>query len=459
MKLHFSSRLLLSILFFAIPIITNAQYYKISTVCGDGTSAYKGDSGLAINAQINQPQGIFIDNAGNMYIADTYNFRVRKIDAATGKIYTIAGDGVYAPPTNGALATSTHISTVSSICVDDTGNVYICDYDNSIIEKVDTAGVLTIVAGNGKNAYAGDGGKATVASLGLPVSVCLDKRNNLYISDQQFYVVRKVNLATGIITTVAGDGTPGFTGDGNDAKLAELNNPSAIFADKNSNIYICDGANNRIRLISDTTGHIFTIVGTGMAGFAGDGGVGRICEIESPVGIYVNDSGVIFFSDLFNDRIREVNKGINGGGIGGIIHTIAGNGNLGDTGDGDTATKAQISLPINLYGDKNGNIYFVENGGSRVRKLSPILGSSNITTVSKNKLNYYPNPATNTLWIDCNNAISIQIRSIDGSMIFHTENITSSFLNLDVSNFPVGVYDLSLCYQDGDKQTAPFIKK
>jgi hypothetical protein len=246
----------------------------IATVVGNGTPGYSGDGGQATNATVAWPNGVVLDAAGNLYVEDCMNQRIRKVDT-NGIITTFAGNGTMPyPPTDGVQATNSSLHFPSGLALDATGNLYIADENDGRIRKVDTTGIISTVAGGGDG---GDGGAATNAYLNKPMGETLDAVGNLYIADQDNNRVRKVST-NGIITTAAGNGiisyylNPGsFSGDGGAATNAGLNDPWAVAFDASSNLYIADCLNNRIRRV-DGNGIITTLAGNGSATYAGDGG-------------------------------------------------------------------------------------------------------------------------------------------------------------------------------------------
>jgi sugar lactone lactonase YvrE len=280
----------------------------INTIAGTGTLGYSGDNIAATSSGLYWPDGVVFDVLGNLYIADTWNYRVRKVMASTGIITTIAGTGSYGYNGDGIPATSARLSYADGIAIDNNGNIYVGDATNSRIRRIDAnTGIITTVAGDGSwGVFGGDGGPATNAKLYYPVGVALDSQGNIYIADTYNNRVRKVTISTGIISTIAGTGTAGYNGDGISATSAQLNNPFGITLDSSGNVYIADASNNRIRKITISTGIITTIAGTNTAGSAGDGGPATIAELNDPQGVFFNSSGNLYIADTGNHRIRMV---------------------------------------------------------------------------------------------------------------------------------------------------------
>jgi sugar lactone lactonase YvrE len=276
----------------------------ISTYAGNGTAGFSGDGGPATSAEINGPLGISFDGAGNLYIGDSYNERVRKVTPA-GIISTFAGTGSQGYNGDGIAATSAELYYPAGTVADQNGNIYIADYFNSRVRKVNTAGVISTVAGDGTNGYSGDGGPATNAEVYYPTGVAMDPSGNLYIADYYNNRVREV-ATSGVISTFAGTGRGDYNGDGIPATTAELYAPFSVATDSTSNVYISDYGNNRIRKV-DTTGLISTVAGNGTAGFSGDGGLAISAEFKGPGGIAVDkEGGAFYISDENNNRVRQV---------------------------------------------------------------------------------------------------------------------------------------------------------
>jgi len=288
----------------------------ITTCAGTGAIGYAGDGGPATNAELNVLNGMTFDLSGKYYIADGPNNRIRVVNGA-GIISTFAGTGFWGSSGDGGPATSAEIADSYGLTVDDAGNIYIADSYNNRIRKISTSGIITNFAGNGGVGFSGDGGPATNAQLSWPTGMIADHLGNLYITDDENNRIRKINAA-GIITTIAGDGSTGvvpgaytgsYTGDGGPATLATLNTPVYLTMDACGNIYFSDAGNNVLRKIS-TSGIITTFCGTSPGGFAGDGGPATAAQIYRPTGITFDNAGNIIFADQGNARIRKVTMGL-----------------------------------------------------------------------------------------------------------------------------------------------------
>ncbi len=339
-----------------------AQSGIISTVAGNGTAGFSGDGGFATAAQIHGPYGVAVDSAGNLYIADQSNNRIRAVTAA-GVISTVAGIGTAGFSGDGGQAAAAQLNFPSSVAVDSAGNLFIADLNNSRVRKVTAAGVISTLAGTGTQGFSGDGGPATAAQLNFPIGVAVDSLGNVYIADQANNRIRKVT-AFGVITTAAGKGTAGFSGDGGLAASAQLNSPSGVAVDSSGNLYIADRGNNRVRKVT-AFGVISTVAGNGTAGYSGDGGKATAAQLNGPTGLAVDSAGNLYIADYTNNRIRQVTAA-------GIITTVAGNGTTGQCGDGAQAAGAQLNSPSGAAVDSAGNLYIADYLNDRVRSITSV---------------------------------------------------------------------------------------
>jgi trimeric autotransporter adhesin len=283
---------------------TSGQTYTISTVAGNGTQGFGGgDNGPATSAQLSIPRGVAVDSAGSLYIADSQDNRIRKVSG--GVITTVAGNGGWGFTGDNYPATSTELNSPSGVAVDSAGNLYIADTSNFRIRKVSN-GMITTVAGNGTQGSSGDNGPATSAQLYDPCGVAVDAAGNLYIADGSNNRIRKVS--NGMITTVAGNGTQGFSGDNGPPTSAQLAGPVGVAVDAAGNLYIADTNNNTIRKVSN--GVITTVAGSGGSGFRGDNGPATSAQLYGPCGVAVDSAGNLYVADSNNNRIRKVSNGV-----------------------------------------------------------------------------------------------------------------------------------------------------
>jgi len=413
----------------------------ISTVAGTGTAGFDSDGydwGSAISKkQLNNPQGVFVDGNGDLFIADTENQRIRKV--TTGSIFgfpyanttTIAGTGTAGYGGDGGAATAAQIDSPTGVCVT-SGKVMIADTMNSCLRKVEISNITTwpatmtagrglknpqeisayydavqkklflfiadtdnnrirkldpdaatdnivTVAGTGTFASTGDGSLAIYATLKSPAGVAVDASGNVYIADTGSNKIRKVTSATGIISLVAGTGAPGSTGDGGSAINATLNSPAGIAVDASGNVYIADTVSNKIRKVAVTTGIITTVAGTGTAGHGGDGGAATLATIEGPKGVALDASGNLYIADTVSNRIRKVTVAT------GIINTVAGSAAGGGySGDGGAATSAKIQNPQSVAVDTAGNLYIADTENHALRLVNVHNGI--ISTMTSNDI-------------------------------------------------------------------------
>ncbi|WP_327096108.1 hypothetical protein OIE68_40220 [Nocardia vinacea] len=333
----------------------------ITTVAGTDASGYNGDNQPAINAELNSPSGVAVDGAGNLYIADTNNNRVRRVDHATGRITTVAGTGTNGYNGDNQPAINAGLGPFD-VAVDGAGNLYIADLVNQRVRRVDPAGVITTVAGTGTAGYNGDNQPAINAKLNEPNGVAVDGAGNLYIADLINQRVRRVDHATGVITTVAGTGTQGYNGDNQPAIHAELYLPRNVAVDGAGNLYIGDEVNDRVRRV-DPAGVITTVAGCGTQGYNGDNQPAISTILDGPCGVAVEGAGNLYIADRGDQRARRVDHAT------GRITTVAGTGTAGYNGDNQPAINAELSWPQSVAVDGMGNLYIVDTGNARVRKV------------------------------------------------------------------------------------------
>jgi uncharacterized protein (TIGR03437 family) len=333
----------------------------ITTVAGNGTPGFSGDGGQATSAELYEPSGVAVDSAGNLYIADTRNNRIRKV--SSGVITTVAGGG--SSFGDNGPATRAWLNGPAGVAVDSAGDLYIADLGNNRIRRVSN-GVITTVAGGGSSI--GNNGPATSAELYYPEGVAVDSGGNLYIAD--FLINRIRGVANGVITTVAGTGAPDFGGDGGQATSAQLNGPMGVAVDSAGDLYVADFGNNRIRWVSN--GVITTVAGGGSS--LGDDGPATSAQLYYPAGVAVGPAGNLYVADIGSNRIRKVSNG--------VITTVAGSepccGYTGFSGDNGPAISAQLFSPQGVAVDAAGNLYIADTGNNRIRRVS----NGVITTVA-----------------------------------------------------------------------------
>ena len=360
----------------------NAQ--TINTFAGNAKtgSGFLGDGGQAAAALFNNPAAVALDKAGNLFITDFHNNVVRKV-SATGIITTIAGNHTVGYSGDGGPATAAQLNGPWGIATDASGNVYISDKENHAIRKINSAGIITTIAGNGKPGYSGDKGAATAALLNHPLGLAIDNSSNIYVADNSNTAVRKINSA-GIITTFAGNHIAGYSGDGGPATAACFKNIRYVACDGNNNVFISDTWNSVIRKVNPA-GIVSTIAGNYTMKYNGDGGPATAAAIYFPVGITVASDGNLYVADNHNHVIRKIDNQA-------YISTVVGNGTRGASGDGGPATAAQLTNPTSIVIDATGKLYVVEFAKNDIRVINMPTDIKPLTTTN-NSLTVYPNPS------------------------------------------------------------------
>lgn len=353
---------------------TNLPNNIISTFAGTYVSGFSGDGGAATNARLTNPSGVAVDSYGNVLFADTGNSRIRRVDT-NGIITTVAGTNAAGFAGDGGFANLAKLNGPYGVALDAGGNYFIADAGNSRIRKVDTNGIITTVAGNGTAGYGGDGAAATNAPINAPHGVAVDGVGNLFIADTSNNRIRMVDT-NGNITTLAGTNSAGGTGDGGPATNAMLNSPQGVAVDGAGNIFIADCNNRRIRRIN-ATGIITTFAGTNVSGFSGDGGPATNARLTLPAGVAVDSYGYVFIADSVNNRIRQVDPN-------GIITTVAGNGSTSFSGDGGAATNAGLGPAFGMATEPDGSLLIAATTQFRIRRATlgriPTLSINGVTT-------------------------------------------------------------------------------
>jgi sugar lactone lactonase YvrE len=392
------ARIALAFLFVAqLSLSCFAQSGIITTVAGNGIPGFSGDGGPASAAKLSLPGGVAVDSAGNLFFSDINNNRVRMVTSG-GVISTVAGNGSQGFSGDGGSASSAQLNNQTGIAVDSSGDLFIADINNNRVRKVTPAGVINTVAGNGTPGFSGDGGPASSAQLSSPTGVAVDSEGNLFITDKSNNRIRKVTPA-GVINTVAGNGSKGFSGDGGPASSASLSFPHSLTVDSAGNLFFTDLQNNRVRKVTPA-GIISTVAGNGTPGFSGDGGPASAASLSYPTGIAVDSAGNLFIADQGNQRIRKVTSG-------GVISSAAGNGTQGFSGDGGPASAAQVNSPTGVAVDSEGNLFFADFYNNRIRKVTAI--SSSVI--------FFPHVAVGGSWSTSFTLSNTSANTISGNLI------------------------------------------
>ena len=333
---------------------------QIETVAGDGAYHFRANGAAAVMTRLYGPYGLALDAAGNLYIADQGNDRIRKV-TPSGIMTTIAGPGDGRSSGDGGLAVSASVHQPAGVAPDEAGNLWIAEFAMHRIRRIGRDGIISTAAGTGLPGFSGDAGN----QLNSPTGVVADGFGNLYFSDTLNHRVRKLD-ANGNLSTVAGKGVRGYAGDGGLAAEAQLDTPRFLALDAAGNLYIADQGNHCIRKVTNSyPRRIYTVAGTGLPGFSGDGEAAVKARLNAPAGVAVDKDGNLFIADSGNHRTRMVSTG-------GILTTIAGTGAAGFSGDGGLAAAAQLHTPTGLALDGEGNLYVADNENNHVRRLKPV---------------------------------------------------------------------------------------
>ena len=336
----------------------------ISTIVGSGAQGYTGDGGIATDATMDNPFHVEFDSSCRyLYIADCFNYAIRRLDMHSGELTTFAGTGEAGHTGDGGTAVDASIDEIYAIQVDANGDVYILQRFNPSIRKIDAAsGIITTVAGDTTVGYGGDGGAATQAQMREPNDCILDGSGGLLIADVQDQRIRRLDIASGTISTFAGTGEKAHTGDGGKASEAGIFGARAVCVDGSGSVYVCEREGNTIRRI-DADGIITTVAGTGAKGYTGDGGLAVECEFNGPKAIRCDGEGNVLIVDTENHAIRKYHA------ASGIITTVAG-GHEGPDGDGGAAIEAGLARPHGVVVDSAGAMYIADSENHRIRKVN-----------------------------------------------------------------------------------------
>ena len=341
------------------------QNWIITTAVGTGERGFAGDGGPAARATLNGPFDIGFDPAGNLYFSDTFNHRIRRVDAASGIVTTVAGRGEAGYSGDGGPAVEAHLNEPYGIAVDRSGNIYVADRHNHCVRRIDGAsGIVSTVAGNGSAGFAGDGGAAARAGLVEPNGLAFDPaQQRLFIADVADNRVRVVDLAAGAIATFAGTGEAAHTGDGGPAQAAAVFGARAVKVAADGTVFILERQGSSLRAVNPRTGVITTVAGTGARGYGGDSGPALAAVFDAPKELTIDPDGDILIVDTENHAIRRFDV------KGGTVETIAG-GRKGNDGDGGPARQAGLGRPHGVAVGPDGALYIGDTENHRIRKLT-----------------------------------------------------------------------------------------
>jgi len=372
----------------------------INTVAGDSAWIFSGDGSAATQSALFLPFGLAVNARGDLFIADSSNNRIRKVDGVTGILSTVAGNGLVGSGGNGGPAVLASLSNPSSIALDPAGNLYFADSGNNLIRRIDAfTGIITTVAGTvDRPGYSGDSGPAILASLNTPNGIAFAPNGNLYIADTGNNVIRLVTAATGIISTVAGTGVASFSGDGAPAIAATFSNPWSITLAPTGQLYIADQNNQRIRMV-DNSGIVTTVAGTGISGFSGDGGPAAAALLNVPASVAVDVAGNLYVADSGNNRVRKISAQTR------MIVTVAGSNSQSFNGDSGPANLAGLYGPYTLALDGQGNLFIADVFHNRIRKVSSNAAALDFQPMRVNRVSA---PMSQTLEDDGNAPLSLE---------------------------------------------------
>ncbi|MCY4529942.1 MAG: hypothetical protein OXD46_13040, partial [Chloroflexi bacterium] len=407
----------------------------ITTVAGSGSPGFEGDDGSALDAAFHAPHGVDVDQHGNVYIADTLNNRIRKVDVLEGIVTTIAGTGIAGSSGDLGRAEDADLNQPGDVAVDDSGKVYIADTGSHLIRQIDTLGVILTLAGK-RNVLVNPvtvaiSRPAQNAVLRSPQSLTFDReQRNLYVADTGNNLVRRILLNDVIedtlITTEAGafDGAAGYDGDDRNAIVSSLNSPSAVAVSPVGDIHIADTGNQRVRAVVSAGERspkiLVTVAGNGEASFSGELVPATRATLQSPSDVAIDSNGDVYFSDTGNHRVRRVELST------GLISTVAGNGVIGSRGVGRLGTDTHLYSPEGLAFDSEGRLYIADAGNDRVLRLNVTSGV--ITAITEVGL---PGPNSTSTVAIFNSPSSLAIDSADNLYIAETESHRIRMIDLD----------------------------
>ncbi|HUZ97611.1 MAG TPA: Ig-like domain repeat protein [Edaphobacter sp.] len=437
----------------SLPVLLWAMLFVLCASCADAQIT-------ATAAPLILPSAIAYDVAGNLYIAEAGNHVIRKVDTA-GKITTIAGTGTQGFSGDNGAATAALLDSPQGLALGG-GNLYIADTHNHRIRKLNlTTGDISTIAGSSAG-FSGDNGPATAAQLNLPTALALDGSDDLYVADTQNHRIREVNLGSGIITTVAGNGTQDFSGDGGPATAAAIDSPSGLVVDADQNLYLADTHNHRVRKITAATGTITTVAGA-TAGFSGDNGAASAARLALPHGLSIDGAGDLYIADTANHRIRRIDA------VTGKITTVAGDGTQNFSGDGNTATAASLDSPRATTITAAGLVTLADTANQRVRQLDTqatpdihtvaglsSIPSTNLSLTAPSTMLYGTGELTATL-ASGNASGTITFTLLDPTTAtgttLETAPLMASAANFDTSALSVGTYSVLASYS-GDQTSS-----
>jgi trimeric autotransporter adhesin len=417
----------------------SAHSQIISTKAGNGISGFAGDGGSAASAKLQAPAGMALGANGNLYFADQYNNRIRMINAA-GIISTVAGNDTAGWSGDGGAATAARLHEPAGIALDATGNIYVADVKNSRIRKITTAGVISTIAGTGVAGFSGDNDTATKASLNMPTGVAVDDSGNVYIADRKNNRIRKVNAA-GIITTIVGTGAATYNGESFPVNtMVAVNLPSGVAVSPAGELYIADSENDLIRKINKVTGKVQTIKAKAyyFPYYAPEYNFPDYMKLNGPSSITFDRAGNMYIADEYNFVIKKLDSS-------GTYHKICGT-TMGFSGDGGRADAAQVAQVKGIAADAAGNVYFSDWGNNRIRHITTTVSTRNVVTAAAG-LSIFPNPASGNFTINVTTAatqkINVVITDVTGKTVYENAAETNKPYSISLQQ-PAGLYVITV---------------
>jgi streptogramin lyase len=336
---------------------------QVETVAGTGVSGMAGDNGPALSAQVGNPYGLTIGPDSALYFGEINTHRVRRVDLATGRITTVAGNGEEGYSGDGGLATAARLNEPYEVRFDQAGNLFFVEMQNAVIRKVDRAsGTISTVAGTGEHGFSGDGGPATSAQFNQPHSIAFDAAGDLYVADIRNNRIRRIDMKTGIVTTFSGTGELATSPDGSSIEGASFHEPRTMDFDSNGDMYLALRRGNAVYRIDMKARTLHHLAGTGESGYEGDGGPAKQAKLSGPKGIAIGPDGGVYIADTESHTIRRIDQQT------GIITTVMGTGARANGPDGDPL-QCGLARPHGVYVGTDGTVWVGDSENHRVRRL------------------------------------------------------------------------------------------
>jgi sugar lactone lactonase YvrE len=423
-----------------------------------GATFYYGDGIAATQASLSVPSGLCIED-GQLYIADQGSSRIRKVDLAANTISNFGGTGLNSASGDGGPVGLAGFGNLFDIVSDADGNLFVVDFGNHAVRRIDKAtGIVTTYAGTlGTPGFSGDNGPAAAAKLNSPSAVVFDKDGNLFIADRGNNRIRKVEKSTGNITTIAGNGSMGFTGDGGPALSASFNSISHLTFDSDGNLLVSDRLNHRIRKIDMTSNLINTVVGNGSTTYPGDNNSPLQIGLDFPYSTAYNAAGDLFIADANLNRILKLNAST------GLVTTVAGTGTSGFSGDGNLASNAKINFPRDLVIDEEGALFFTDTGNGRIRKIEAAVVTGDSKNYSaRQPIRLFPNPASESLVVDYPETSpdnsAVYVVDITGKSLEVPQQKEGNSIRMDIRSLSAGLYIIRISRPGNPTLNLKFIK-